>query len=588
MSRLSRPCRAVGRRLLLLAALVLLSATPGWAQERPDAERSVVERFGDGPLQVVRAERFTVNPEDVCVLHPGEPVPPGQVRARSMLRQARPEYQQTATFTVDYEGFDGAEGQQAREAFQRAVDIWAEHVESPVPIKIQASFSDTLGERTLGSAASVSLWFLGPEGVDCTDPSENEDCTIYGDALADAVLGENVVTLDSDPSNDDNPDIVAFFSSEAPWYYGTAEPGPNMFDFTSVVLHELGHGLGFFGSMSVGNADDDAAEEGFWPFDPDNTDLPPIIYDRFAEDEEGEALTDESVYPNPSESLADVLTGGEVFFDSPSAAISTDGERPELYAPDTWQQGSSYSHVDEDTYPAGSEDALMSPRIGAREVFQRPGAIMCGMFQDMGWPMGPGCLELLNQDLIVFATERAADQPSIEIRWVLAAGTEVDAVEVQQRSLTTSGMFETIETVPAMENAQCLRGEEGRLACTVELEDLPPGSYTHRLVLVKNGERQVVELEESEFIEPDVFALLGVYPNPSTDRAQLVIIVEESQQVVVEVYNVLGQRVGVAFNGTLEEGRRVQVDSAELPSGVYFLRVRGEDFAATRKFVVAR
>ena len=61
---------------------------------------------------------------------------------------------------------------------------------------------------------------------------------------------------------------------------------------------------------------------------------------------------------------------------------------PKLYAPAAWQAGSSYSHLDEATYPAGNANSLMTPAIGANEVIHSPGPITLGIFSDSGWTIG--------------------------------------------------------------------------------------------------------------------------------------------------------------------------------------------------------
>jgi len=38
------------------------------------------------------------------------------------------------------------------------------------------------------------------------------------------------------------------------WYFGTDANTPaGLIDFVTVVLHEIGHGIGFIGSMNAGN-----------------------------------------------------------------------------------------------------------------------------------------------------------------------------------------------------------------------------------------------------------------------------------------------------------------------------------------------
>ena len=61
------------------------------------------------------------------------------------------------------------------------------------------------------------------------------------------------------------------------------------------------------------------------------------------------------------------------------------GRSARLYAPGSWQSGSSFSHLDENAYPAGDADALMTPQLSPGEVVRDPGPIVRQVFQDMGW-----------------------------------------------------------------------------------------------------------------------------------------------------------------------------------------------------------
>jgi hypothetical protein len=70
------------------------------------------------------------------------------------------------------------------------------------------------------------------------------------------------------------------------------------------------------------------------------------------------------------------------------------GTRPVLYTPSTWEEGSSYSHLDEDTYPAGSPDSLMTPVLDLGEVVRDPGSVALGMLADVGWGSDPAPVRL--------------------------------------------------------------------------------------------------------------------------------------------------------------------------------------------------
>ena len=138
-------------------------------------------------------------------------------------------------------------GAQRLIVFQRAVDIWATRVQSPVEIRVGATF-DPLdcdeSEVTLGEAGPTSVFrdFAGA-------PLPN---TYYPSALADRLAG-----VDLDPNEDD---IEAQFNSSfgttcafpETWYYGLdGAAGDNAVDLLTVTLHELGHGMGFLSLVDI-------------------------------------------------------------------------------------------------------------------------------------------------------------------------------------------------------------------------------------------------------------------------------------------------------------------------------------------------
>lgn len=568
-SQVERGPRRNGLALWAVAVLTLLGAMPAQAQVVFEGRQVVsVERV---PPELVPA------PEEICILHPsGETANtyllPSDLRGAvegEALRSAA----QRAEISVNYEGDFP---QEAREAFERAAEIWETHITSPVEIRIDVSFEplpeDDPDPNTLATAGSPVVFAL-----------EFEDGTrsAYGSALTDAILGED--------QRSGEPDIVARFNSERDdWYFGTGQPGEREIDFTSVAVHEIAHGLGFFGSMSVED------NEGSWGFDFGSIEEPvPAIYDRFAEDLPGNRLINTDVYPNPSEKLGDTLTSRNVFFNGPQARVGNmatedvPDERPELYAPEEWNEGSSYSHLDEETYPADGINALMTPRIGFQEVIHTPGAVTCGMFADMGWELGVDCRALLNVDLLAFEAEALVEQEGvIELAWVLAEDSDVTEVEVQQRRF--GGAFETIQTVSADENSFCQEGDDGRISCQFRVQNLEPGSYSFRLVLVEADGTRTPGLERRVFVEPERFVVYGPRPNPFRGQTFLNVVVERSQRVIVDVYDVQGRLVRRLFNREVGQEERISFDAGSLSSGMYFFYVKGEDFAESRQAVLVR
>jgi hypothetical protein len=248
--------------------------------------------------------------------------------------------------------------EQPKAAFTFAANLWASQLQSTVPISIDACWANNLGTNVLGHAGAQGF-FRNFAGAPATD-------TWYPSALANALSHS-----DLDPAK---ADIYAGFSSTFSWYFGTDGNTPSsQLDFASVILHEIGHGLGFLGSMQV------ASGQGSWgggsPY--------PFAYDRFTENGSGQALINTSLFPNPSAALAAQLQSNSIFFDGANANAGNGGARVPLYAPATFSSGSSYSHLAE-SYN-GTVNALMTYSLANGESIHNPGPVVLGMFKDMGW-----------------------------------------------------------------------------------------------------------------------------------------------------------------------------------------------------------
>src|SRR5690606_8119643 len=165
--------------------------------------------------------------------------------------------------------------------------------------------------------------------------------TWYPTAIADAMLGQNI--------DAGGADIMATFNRELDrWYFGLdGNPPSGQYDFVTVVLHELGHGLGFTGSFDVVDEEDGGEEcpttengAGCWGLSSTTgRQRYPLLFDRFVEDAQDVPLLDTDVYPNPSRILGDVLQSGAVYFDGESVRIVTEDIPVDLYAPNNFECG---------------------------------------------------------------------------------------------------------------------------------------------------------------------------------------------------------------------------------------------------------
>ena len=283
-------------------------------------------------------------------------VPPPAEYLRKFNKNARPEADRSK-FIVTYVDFPS----DAQLAFQRAVDIWQSILVSDVPIRLTARW-ESLGRNVLGSASANSLYrdFAGA----------NKASTYYPIAMAEKMNHFNL--------NGDDPDIVARFNADFNWYLGIdGNPPKNRQDFVSTVLHEIGHGLGFFGSLRPYDAD---ATQGIIT----NGSLP-YIFDHYVENVTNQKMLNTDVFKNPSTDLLKALTGGSLYINSPEILKFNENTPGRIYVPGAYAAGSSYSHMDENTYRTGTINACMTPFGDNGEVNANPGPIVLAFFREMGW-----------------------------------------------------------------------------------------------------------------------------------------------------------------------------------------------------------
>jgi hypothetical protein len=291
--------------------------------------------------------------DPICVYHP-DPKPFDKSKIDNLRKSVNLTNSPCSNFVVTYVGFTP----EAQAAFQHAVDIWAHIIESPVPINVIAEFK-VLGQNTLGSASPASLNTIN--GVPGIDPN-----SWYPAALYEKLLGQDRGEFGG--SND----INANFNSDFDFYFGIdGNPPSNKHDFVSVVLHELGHGLGFVGFGRIDGLNGAIRSS-----------TRPLVYDNFIENSNNISIL---TLPDPSPELLTALTSNNLFSNSPTAITQNGNVLPKIYAPSEFDGGSSYSHWDENIFLAGDINSLMTPQIARGEANHTPGDVTLGFFKDMGW-----------------------------------------------------------------------------------------------------------------------------------------------------------------------------------------------------------
>ncbi len=267
----------------------------------------------------------------------------------------------TATFQVYFsQNFPDS----AQQAFRYACDVWSYLLNTTQTIVISASW-DSLGED-IGAQASPTGYY-----------PINSDSTIkYPVALAEMILQQNL-----NASND--TDIhVSVNKDETSWYYGTDGRTPaDRVDFVTVIMHEIVYGLGMVGTFVY----NPTTYKGSWKGGGYGA-----IYDYgcIAGNNHGTSsykLTNTSTYLNPSLDLGSQLVSNNIFFDGLKSYQINGNSCVKLYAPSTYQGGSSIYHLDSAVYKPGTNNSLMGPATPTATAIHSPGEVTLEMLEDLGW-----------------------------------------------------------------------------------------------------------------------------------------------------------------------------------------------------------
>ncbi len=316
---------------LVLVSSLVLSGQEKWMKEGVKMDPPVC--YASGKVEISR-------------------IPPPE----AYLRQLKSAQEKTSNIIVDYINFPDS----VIPAFEKAVEIWEYLLDSPVPIHMRASFAK-LKNNVLGSCGPWS-YYKDFDGA----PSAN---TFYPVAIVEKIL-EREITGSSDP------DFEAQFNQDVDWYFGVDQnTPPNQYDFVSIVLHEIAHGLGYTGFFYANESD-----AGYG-----HGDSSPASFDEYIHNYNSQQLTDTALFTNPSSQILTQLTSGFLQFISPIFNDTVPGDLPRLYAPRTFSDGSSVYHLNDNTYPSGNENSLMTHSSGMGESNFNPGPLTMNMLADIGW-----------------------------------------------------------------------------------------------------------------------------------------------------------------------------------------------------------
>ena len=99
-------------------------------------------------------------------------------------------------------------------------------------------------------------------------------------------------------------------------------------------------------------------------------------------------------------------------------------------------------------------------------------------------------------------------------------------------------------------------------------------------------------MEEREADLPQRYALLQNYPNPFNPETRITYLLPRSEEVVLQVYTLTGQRLRTLADGAASGGLHTATwdgrDEAgrAVGSGVYLIRMQAGEFVATKRMAL--
>jgi len=98
-----------------------------------------------------------------------------------------------------------------------------------------------------------------------------------------------------------------------------------------------------------------------------------------------------------------------------------------------------------------------------------------------------------------------------------------------------------------------------------------------------------VSVEDEKPVSPEKFVLHNNYPNPFNPQTTLSYTVPRSGDVSLKIYNILGEEIISLFNEFKPAGNyEITWDASAHSSGIYFFRLKSEDFEQTKKMVLLK
>ena len=126
---------------------------------------------------------------------------------------------------------------------------------------------------------------------------------------------------------------------------------------------------------------------------------------------------------------------------------------------------------------------------------------------------------------------------------------------------------------------------EGDYSTTISLNDPHHGGINIPIQITVISVTGIREEKDN----PSDFRLNQNYPNPFNPSTTITFSLPVAQNVVLTIYNAIGIEIKSLLNKFLSSGNySIKFDAADYPSGIYFYRIKTDQFTQTKKMILTK
>jgi len=263
-------------------------------------------------------------------------------------------------------------GEQRLNVFQRAADILNTTYDVSVDVSVNAQFNPL----ACGPSSGV-LGSAGPADYEFIWTGSTYD--VYPDALYNQINGADITTGVVEITAEFNSDVDnSYCLGTTDWYYGYGDPTNGDSSLLSVVIHELLHGMGFLSLLQS-----DGSSSAYFFNGSTNVD----VFDSYTKNlmnASNSTMLTNMVAANRATAITNtgnlVWTGALVNAESGNYSAGVNAGRMQMYAPSSYESGSSVSHFDTAVTP----NEIMEP---VYTQFIETAGLAAQLLADIGWTL---------------------------------------------------------------------------------------------------------------------------------------------------------------------------------------------------------